>query len=698
MIEHILHVANIENQTDIQNITTLLQSKNVDLQQLTNLLEVIAKIKLDDSSFLAAILDYVFDKPTQQDFEYVKQTYSQEVFELFASLKQLEKYQTDDLHQAENFRMMLVAISKDIRVIIIKLCGILFALRQFQEPISATQKRYLLQVREIFAPLAERLGLNFMKSELEDLCLKFLEPDVYNFLLSSVELKREENQKQINITKANLEKILKDLKIEGVITYRQKHFSSIHKKMQSGNIPLAKIYDLVAMRVIVNTVEECYAVIGGIHGIYKPIPGKIKDYIANPKPNGYKSLHTTIIAENERPLEIQIRTHEMHKVSEYGIAAHWIYKEKRSKKTALDEKLGWIRSIMENTESLTSRELIDAFKNQLTTGSIFVQTPKGKILEFPENATLLDFAYAIHSDIGNYCVGGKINGKIKPLTTKMSNGDVIEIITSPTSKGPSRDWLNIVATAQAKAKIKYFFRKEYKEEHIRNGRKMVEEEFKVRALEQSRFLDAKIVDAVLERMCFSDQDELFAAVGYGSVSSKQVVNRLVAEHQRQNQNTISNNLFTPKISIKKSKDGILIDGDSGMLVRFANCCSPVLGDEIIAYVSRGKGATIHRKICHNVQFLEQERLIPADWNDKKGAQVFETSIKVTSQQSNSFVQQVIKQIMENKVYILSFNTRTNKQNQMITTLKLQVESNQQLDNIIKLIEKFEETTCVERAK
>lgn len=694
MIEKILEISKIASPKDQENIKNLLTEKKVNEKKLYEILEVIDRVKLDDSSFMSAILDFVFLKPTEEEIEYIKSNYSEEVFEIFNSLKQLEHYQADNLNQAENFRMMLVAISKDIRVIIIKICIILYALRNFKDPLTEEQKNYLVQVKEIFAPLAERLGLNFMKSEIEDICLKFMEPQVFHFLQSSVMLKKDENAKQIALTKERIEKILKELKIEGTITYRQKHFSSIHKKMQAGNISLGKIYDLIAMRVIVNTVEECYAVVGGIHGIYKPMPDRFKDYIANPKPNGYMSLHTTIIAENQRPLEIQIRTQEMHKISEYGIAAHWIYKEKRVKKSTLDEKLGWIRAIMENTESLTSRELIDTFKRQLNAGVIYVQTPKGKIIEFPEDSTLIDFAYAIHSDVGNACVGGKVNGKIKPLTSKMNNGDVIEIITSPNSKGPSRDWLKTVVTASAKNKIKYFFRREYKEENVKNGRRIIEEELKTRNLEVSRFMAANYLQIVCDKLCFNEVDEMIASVGYGSMSVKQVVNRLIAEEQKEIATT--KELFvTPKIVVKKNKDGILIDGDSGMMVRFANCCSPVMGDKIVGYISRGKGVTIHRANCHNVKFLEPERIIDADWNDRKG-QMFETSLRIVSEPSNSYVQQMIQQIMESKTIILSFNSKTNNQNRMITILKVQVESNEQIGNIMKMIKNFKETYEVDR--
>lgn len=636
------------------------------------------RIQLDTISKVATVLLFV----DFEDQEYLRQNFDPEILSLYESLKEIENYQLANLEEAENFRMMLVAISKDIRVIVIKLLLILWSIKRFEEPLSSKQYKELEIVKEIFAPLAERLGLNFVKSEMEDICLKFLQPDVYNYLLTNVLMKKDANERQIEITKKRLQDILDELKIQGTISFRQKHFSSVYKKMTSKNIPLAKIYDLIAMRVIVKTVEDCYAVLGGIHGIYKPMPNRFKDYIANPKPNGYMSLHTTIIAENERPLEVQIRTEEMHRISEYGIAAHWMYKEKRIKKSALDEKLGWIRAIMESTQSLTSRELIESFKNQLNAGVIYVQTPKGKILEFPENSNIIDFAYAIHSEIGNTCVGGKINGKIKPLYTTLNNGDVVEIITSPNSKGPSRDWLNHVATASAKSKIKYYFRNELKDENIKTGKRMLDEAFKLKGWDTNKIVTSKEFELLLERMCFNTSDELFASVGYGSTSVNQIVNRLQSDINKAQPTHV-----LPKITISKNKDGVLIDGDSGMLVRYANCCYPVMGDKIIGYISRGRGVTIHRHDCHNIKFLEPERLIEAEWNQKTNL-TYKVTLKIVSEVSNNLMQDIIKKILENKITLLGFSSKNNNMGKMVTTLSLQVSDTSQIEQIQSVIKNF----------
>ena len=679
----------IENE-DIKQKLKQIQVSNE--ENLHSILLVLNELKLDQSCFVAQILNFCLDE--SEESEQFALEFGEDVVFLFSSLKQLEKYSTQNLNEAENFRMMLFAISKDIRVIIIKLCVLLQKLRSLEKVQTEEEKQSLIEVREIYAPLAERLGLNFIKSELEDICLKFLEPDVYQYLLSNVMLKKDENSKQIELTKGKIETILKELNIDGQIFYRQKHFSSVHKKMKSKNISLAKIYDLIAMRVIVSSVEECYAVLGGLHGIYKPMPGRFKDYIANPKPNGYQSLHTTIIAENERPLEIQIRTLEMHRISEYGIAAHWIYKEKRVKKSELDEKLSFIRAMMESTNELSSKELIDIFKSQLNVGTIYVQTPKGKIIGFPEGAIIVDFAYAIHSDIGNSCVGGKINGKIKPLTTKLNNGDVVEIITSQNSRGPSRDWINQVITASAKSKIKSFFKKELKEENIKLGKKLVEDEFKDRALDCSKFLQGENFENVIAKLYVNSQDELYAAVGYGSLSAKQVVNRLVNESQKENITTFSQ-VIRPKLFVTKNKDGILIDGDSGMLIRYASCCTPVAGDDIIGYISRGRGVTIHRRSCHNVNFLEKERLIEAEWNNNF-TQAYKASLDITMEPNDFVVQKLLKQIMENKIYILSFTSKTNKYNQLVLTMNLQVNDIQDIEKAKKLIKNNSEVFEVVR--
>lgn len=606
--------------------------------------------------------------------------------------KNLQQISSDELsfnkqEESELLRKQFIAMCKDIRVIIIKLCLVKYDAEKCVLPLCDSQKDLLITARNIYAPLAERLGLNKVKSQLEDLCLKYLDPEIYNELEQNILLKKEENQKQIELTKSKLQSILDELGLKDAsIMARQKHFSSIYKKIKSKAVPLAKIYDLIAMRVIVNTVEECYAVLGKIHGIYKPMEGRFKDYIANPKPNGYQSLHTTIITENSRPMEIQIRTQEMHRNSEFGVdVAHWIYKEKR-KTTELDKKLAWLREIMDSSESLNSEEFIETLKTNLYSGRIFVQTPKGKVLEFPEGACVIDFAYAIHSDIGNACIGGKINNKMVPINTKLSNNDIVEIVTSSQAKGPSRDWLNIVKTMQARSKINAFFKKELKEENIKNGKQMIELAIKNKGLSVAKVLDEQIINAVLHKYAFNTAEEMYATVGYGSLTSLSVVNKLIQEYEliHSEQKPLKN---LTSLVVKKNKDGVLVDGDSGIMVRFAGCCNPILGEDIVGYISRGRGVTVHKCDCSNVKFLEQERLIHAEWADKT-VKYKVSNVYVMAFASDDFIAKLTFLIANMHFNLVGLDTK-NIGDRIVCNLKIKLTEKDSIDKLIKEIKKLD---------
>lgn len=659
----------------------------VDTDECLEVVKELCNLKLDLQTICAFILDQVTGK-TEID----KSKFDAETIELYDNLQVIKTLHTQSrTEEAENLRKMLVAMSKDLRVLIIRLYCLLYELKSYTLPLSEEEYNLTMEVKEIFAPLAERLGLNTIKSEMEDNCLKLLEPEVYNSLLNNVNLKRDENQKQIEITKGRIQEILNELGIRGQIMARQKHFSSVYKKMQTKHVPLAKIYDLIALRIIVDKIEDCYAILGKIHAIYKPMPGRFKDYISSPKANGYQSLHTTVIAENNRPLEIQIRTFEMHRVSEYGVAAHWMYKEKRSKQTSLDSRLGWIREVMEIGEGMSSKDFIQTLKTNLYGGVIFVQTPKGKVLEFPEGATIIDFAYAIHSDIGNMCTGGKINGKIKPLDTQLQNGDIVEILTSPNSKGPSRDWLNIVKTGEARQKIKMFFKYELKDENIKKGKSIIEEAIKEKGYTQDKLMQDKFLDEVFYKFSVANLDELYAAVGYGSLQSKLVVAKLVSEYEK---TVIKEKPIVPisQITLKANKDGILVDGSSGLLVRFAGCCSPVQGDQIVGYISRGKGVTIHRDNCVNLKYLEKERLISANWADN-ATKTFVTTIKVIAEDCPNLIQLLVKELEDYKVKGMDSHT---KNNSSTATVKLEISKKEELANLIKKIKQIRGVTDVYR--
>lgn len=646
------------------------------------IIKYLIEFRLDFHSIIAYLAyesNYIFDATTDSDILKIYNT----LRSAFVITEGMSKQE-----QADVIRKMFIAMSNDVRVIVIRLYIMLYDISQYTLPLTKEQKQTLINIKDIYAPLAERLGLNSLKSNLEDYCLKFLSPKTYENLSKSVILQRDANEEQIKTTQQRLQQILDELGLKtAIIMARQKHFSSIYKKIKTKGASLANIYDLIALRVLVDNVDQCYAVLGKIHAIYKPMEGRIKDYIALPKPNGYRSLHTTIIAENKRPLEIQIRTFEMHKLAEFGVFAHWLYKEKKNGlESELDKKISWLREIMESSKDLSSEEFIKTLKINLCEGQIYVQTPKGKVLEFVEGATVLDFAYAIHSDVGNYCIGAKVNGKIKPLGTKLQNGDIVEIITSQNSKGPSKDWLKIVVTSNAKSKINNYFKHEKKEENTKLGLSMLEQNIKSKGYSPTKILVDKYLDMSHFKFAFKTKEELFAAIGYGTVSSNNVCNKLLqlyeADHPQEVVTNFPNQNSSPSLLIKKNKDGILVDGDSGMLIRYAGCCTPVFGEEIIGYISRGRGVTIHRKDCPNLKYLEQERLIDAVWDDSVTSKSTSVVIKIISATSDGFLAKLTQEILASGYKILGLESKVSG-DRTNTTLKTEVKK---LDDITKLVD------------
>lgn len=677
-----------ENQ---QAIISEIVCEEMNLLRCSEIIDTMISLRLDEES-LIGFLGYQLFKVMPEKADEISRKFNEEELKIYKSFKIIKDINNlSKSEEAEDIRKMFLALSKDIRVVIIKLAGILYDVKNLTLPLTEQQKFFVSNVKDIFAPLAERLGLGNMKSTMEDYCFKYENPKVYSELENNIMLKKDDNQKQIEITKQKLEEILKELGIKGEITYRQKHISSIIKKIQFKGITLAQIYDLIAMRVLVESVEECYAVFGKIHSIYKPMQGRVKDYIANPKPNGYKSLHTTIIVENERPMEIQIRTYEMHRNSEFGVAAHWIYKEKRAKTTALDKKLFWFREIMENAKNMPVEEFVETLKTDLYDGEIFVQTPKGKVLQFPDGATIIDFAYAIHSDIGNSCVGGKINNKMRPLTTKLKSGDIVEIITNPNSKGPSRDWLNIVRTSSARSKIKQFFKSELKEENIKNGKVMLDQAIQERGYTSFQLLTHENLSQMLSRYNMDNIEELYASLGSESLAVGQVVGRLV-------------NLYTktevklPKkvVNIKTNSQGIIVDGSTDMLIKYAGCCNPIIGDDIVGYISHGQGVTIHRAGCQNLNFLEKERLVKAEWAEKSGSQ-FIASIKVVADKNPNNIVRITTLLAENKVMIKSFESKESG-SEFTCSVAVVVQNKTEIDKVINSIESLKGVQKVYRGE
>lgn len=639
-----------------------------------------------DSSTLAAALLHDCVEDTQATEEEITNLFGTEVSELVAGVTKLDKiaFKSKEEEQAENFRRMFFAMAKDIRVIIIKLADRLHNMRTISSISHERQMAMARETLEIFAPLASRLGLSYLKCELEDLCLKVLEPEVYDTLVGEIALKRAERQELVNRICVRLTTLLEELNVKGEVSGRPKHFYSIYKKMKNNNRTFDQIYDLTAVRVIVENVKDCYEVLGMIHTLWKPIPGRFKDYIAVPKPNNYQSLHTTVMTTYGMPFEIQIRTYEMHKIAEYGIAAHWKYKEKRGEVNELDEKLEWLRGVMDvqSNETSSPQEFYESLKFDLYSGQVFIFTPKGDVVTLPEGSNPVDFAYYVHTAIGNKCVGAKINNKIVPLETKLSTGDYVEIITSPTAKGPSRDWLRFVKTSQAKAKIKAFFKKELKEENIKRGREMMEKEAKIRGYVLGNLMVPKWLDVIMQRYSISSIDDLYASVGYGGFTVNQILSKLIDFYKKEERAKQPVKVASHHNTL--SSNGVIVKGHDDLLVRMSKCCSPVPGDEIVGFISRGRGIAIHRKSCPNLKNVEDFRLIEAHWAEQS-ASPFSVAMQIEAKNANGLLVQITTMISELKLVITSLNARVDKSGTAIINLSVNVNSIGEFDVLVNKI-------------
>lgn len=656
--------------------------------------EILVDLGLDAETIAAALLhDVIEDTPaTGED---IRREFGDGVLTLVSGVTKLDKivFKSEEEEEAENFRKIFIAMAKDIRVIIIKLADRLHNMRSLNYLSPERQKKMSRETLDIYAPIAGRLGISQVKCELEDLCLKYLDPEAFEFLVANIHQKLEERNRFVNSVVEEIKEILVESGISGEVFGRPKHFYSIYKKMKTKNLALEQIYDLTAVRVIVNTVDECYEVFGKIHKKWKPVPGRIKDYIATPKPNMYQSLHTTVVTDFGQPFEIQIRTVEMHRTAEYGIAAHWKYKENRDNETKLDQRISWIREMMELQGGFKdSKEFMNTVKQELYSSELLVFTPRGKVISLPEGATPVDFAYAIHSEVGNHCTGAKVNGKIVPLSSALSLGDVVEIITSPTSKGPSRDWLKFIRSSSAKAKIKQFYKKETKEENIKLGRTMLEEGAKKRGYTLSELLTAESFKNVSARLNFDTQDEMFSAVGYGAVTVNQVLLKLIDYFRKEVPQPVELRPFKEK----NVSDTVTVKGLSGLLVSFAGCCSPVPGDDIVGFVTRGRGVVIHRRDCANMRNVEPERLQPAEWVAKAGAARFRATIVVYAVEQGAALSAISQATADMKLSITSINGRYDKSNAAIVEVTVSLLSKQDVEVLIGKLKMQEKIIDVHR--
>lgn len=662
---------------------------------------ILVDLGFDDvSTLVAAFLhDILEDTPVTSDE--LEQKFGKEVLELVEGVTKLDKikFVSAEDEQAENLRKMFFAMAKDYRVIIIKLADRLHNMRTLDALKPEKQIKIATQSLKIYAPLAGRLGLSFVKCELEDLAMRYLYPDDYYELVEFIKTKSKERQQFIEKICDELKAKLQELGIEGEVNGRQKHLYGIYKKMLKQGKNIEQIYDISAVRVIVNEVQDCYTVLGAIHTMWMPLPGRFKDYIAMPKPNGYQSLHTTVITKFKETFEIQIRTYEMHRIAEYGIAAHWKYKEGKTGATKIDDQINWLREVMDTQrESSDSHEFLENIEGNVFTDEVYVFTPKGKVLNLPVGSTTVDFAYAIHSAVGNKCIGAKVNGKIVPLNTVLNTGDIVEILTTNSGKGPSRDWIKFVKTASARTKIRQYFKKEMKEENIKRGKDMLEREAKRRGYNLSELLGTAGLNYIMNRYTLSSIDDLYASVGFGGLTTNQIIVKLIDYFKRDllSKNPVAEIKTTSTTGKSSSGNGVLIRGYDDFLVRLSHCCNPVPGDKIVGYVSRGRGVSVHCVDCPNVKNMEPERLIEAKWDDVI-SQNFLASLKIYCENKGGILAAVTTIISNMKISITgAFARSDNDSGTAEITVMLEVKSSDQVEDVIKKLKTLPEVIDVHR--
>ncbi len=648
--------------------------------------EILIDLGLDYPTVAAAFLhDVIEDTPaTDED---IRSRFGNEIMTLVEGVTKLDKinYHSHEEEDAENFRKIFVAMANDVRVIIIKLADRLHNMRSLNFLSNERQQRIAKETLEIFAPIAGRLGISQIKCELEDLCLKYLDPEAYEFLVTNIHQELNERREFVDSVVNEIKEILKESNIRGEVIGRPKHFYSIYRKMKTQNKTLDQIYDITAVRVIVDTEIECYEILGKIHNKWKPVPGRIKDYIATPKRNMYQSLHTTVVTNFGQFFEIQIRTVEMHKTAEYGIAAHWMYKEQKTSKTDFDDRLSWIRDVMNWQGSMgESKEFVDSLKNDLYDNELLVFTPKGKVISLPLGATPVDFAYAIHSEVGNKCVGAKVNGKIVPLTATLTTGDIVEILTQSNSKGPSWDWLKFVKSGSARAKIRQFFKREMKEENVRTGRTMLEAEAKRRGYALGDILTENSFKKLSNKMVFASVDEMMASVGYGAVSVNAVIVKLIDYYKKEMPKAASA-LDGTKLRYTPA-GSVIVKGVSGLVVSLANCCNPVPGDEIVGFISRGRGVIVHRCDCPNLRGLEPERLQPAQWTGDFKSE-FIAGIKIIATNDTGIIAYVTAEISAMQLSMTNIVGRINKEKQAEFDIKVTLNKRSDIDLLMNRLKR-----------
>ena len=650
---------------------------------------ILAQLYMDDATIIAGLMHDVLED-TDVTFEQMAQEFDEEIAKLVDGVTKLKKikYQSKQESQANNLRKMVLAMNSDIRVIIIKIADRLHNMRTLEYMKKAKQLEKAKETIEIYAPLAYRLGMSSVKWELEDLSLRYLEPDIYYDLAEKVKKKRSEREKIIQDIISEIDLSLKKNNINAKIKGRPKSLYSIYKKMYKQNKTFDEIFDLTAIRIIVPTVSDCYAVLGIVHSKWKPIPSRFKDYIAVPKPNLYQSLHNTLIGSNGEVFEVQIRTFDMHKTAEYGIAAHWKYKEGVDRTTNFDEKLTWLRQLMDwQREVNDNREFITSFKEDFITDEVFVFSPKGDVINLVTGSTPIDFAYKVHTAVGNNCVGAKVDGRIVPLSYKLKNGNIVEILTNPNSSGPSKDWLKIVKSSQARTKIKQWFKKENRSLNIVKGRDMLEKEIRRIGYTYSKILKDEWLLQIAKRLSFNSTDDMYASIGFGNVHLKQVIPKLKEyynDYYDENIEDLLTDIKSEKSSNFNNK-GVNVIGIDNVEVSFAKCCNPLPGDKIIGYITKGRGISVHTIDCSNIKsILNGDRLIEVEWSNTKNL-FYKVEIAIISLDQVGALADVAKVISESKLNLVGMNAKTGKDKTFITNIIIEIKNNEELQRLTNKI-------------
>ena len=669
---------------------------------------ILAELEMDEDTICAALLhDVVEDTPVTN--KNIEDMFGTSVAEMVAGVTKLNSlsYSSAQERQVEDYRKMFLAMGKDIRVILIKLADRLHNMRTLKYLARDRQIANAKETMDLYAPLANRLGIYTLKWELEDLSFRYLYPDEFFEIVQGLDKKREERLKFLDKIVQKVKDGLREENIEFEIEGRAKHLYSIYRKMQRDNKTLDEIYDLFAIRILVNSVKDCYAALGVVHELYTPMPGRFKDYIAVPKPNMYQSIHTTLIGPNATPFEVQIRTWDMHRIAEFGIAAHWAYKEanktKKSNVTVKDDKLAWLRETLEwQKDTLDPDEFLKTLKTELFEDEVYVFTPKGDIKTLPKGSTPVDLAYTIHAEIGNKMIGAKINSKMMPILTKLNNGDIVEILTSDNAKGPSRDWLKFVKSSSAKNKIQQWFKKAQREENITKGKEAVEREIKRIGMSHAELFKPQYVQAALDRYKYTNMDDLYASIGFGAISQNKIISRMLEEYRKEHkeediEEKIEELVQTKPSHSRPSKAGIVVKGIDNCLVKLSKCCNPLPGDAIVGYITKGRGVSVHRADCINAKQLvsEENRLIDVSWYNQ-GKEKYDVEVEVLANDRKGLLSDVIKKVDDTKALLMGVNTKTTRERVAIMDLSLEIKDLEELNKVLKALRTVDSVYDVRR--